>query len=341
MAIMIFSGIDRPSHLDLLAAEHATGMINITHALQPKLQQAYMQQSLVPLVLDSYHYPRDIQAFIATIEQIGSFFRWISNLDVIGDQRASNHHFEYLQAHLVSSLLQKVLWILQPDGSLEELEDMAHRRQLVGIGGIVPMLKQQGHERVFRYLMAVGERLMHVGAQAHVFGLVSPSIIFRIRSEPWLASLDSSKWTVAYRAKEVLRMSGTGQCRASDLGLFLTPDEIALNNMRVMHFWLTAALPMQLALFEEIDDMEEECDQAEEDDEVFRYMVQINDTLCEAFTARFSSWVCSFDGIDEEDKLIIVLEGPATLEQDLTLYMAVSQQKYDDYAIWRDEDDAA
>lgn len=341
MATLFFSGIDRPAHLSLLAAEQAAGMMNATNAMQPQLYQAYTRPLPIPLVLDSgaFQGQRDITRYCEIIEQVGKHFLWISNLDVMFDQTASNRHFEYLQTHLSPHLRSKILWVFQPGGSFHELESMAQHRRLIGIGGLVPLLKKQRHETVLRDLFSLGERLLSVGAQAHVFGLSSPSIIFRIRNEAWLASIDSSKWLIAYRASKIVRTSGTGQCRASELGLCLTPQEMAANNIRVMRFWLLAP-SVQLPLFEEIDAF---LDEPEEETLISQFIVLLQGTSDDAFLEHFAGQVVGLDGGDEEGDLFYSLFGSAVLEDDLVRWCENAQCSGDltSYDIWCEEARAA
>jgi hypothetical protein len=336
MATIFYSGVDRPDLLSLLVAEKAAGMINANYARHPRLQQAYSRPLPIPLVLDSYKFQNDISRYTEIILQVGMHFRWMSNLDVIGNQRVSDQHFEYLQAHLPAHLAQKILWVFQPGGSLHELEDMARHRHLIGIGGLVPLLKRQEHEAVLRYLFSVGERLQSVGAQAHVFGLSSPSIIFRIRHCLWLASIDSSKWLIAYRASKVVRTNGTGQCRASELGLCLTPQEMAANNIRVMRFWLLAP-SVQLPLFEEINAF---LDEPDEEMLVYQFIVLLQRALDDAFLEHFAGQMMGLDAGDEEGHLFYSLSGPPALEEDLIRWCedAKSAERLTDYDIWCEEE---
>ena len=151
-ATFIPSGIDRAAYLSLLAAEQIPGMINARYALQPALRHAYtMQWPSLPLMLDCGSFQRgarDVAAHAALIEQVGARFLWMSNLDALWQPQVGDKNFAYLQAHLSPALAEKILWIYQPGGSLADVECFARERGMIGIGGLVKVLKQHGVDGV-------------------------------------------------------------------------------------------------------------------------------------------------------------------------------------------------
>lgn len=348
-AIFIPSGIDRPAHFSLLVAEQLTGMINAHNALQPNLYRAYTTQwKSVPLVLDCGSFQsgqRDVVEYTALIEHIGARFLWISNLDALWRPQIGEKNFAYLQTHLPADVAKKILWIYQPGGSLADVEWFAKTRRTIGIGGLIPLMKQQGIDAVLRLLHVLGERLNQVGGKAHLFGVSSPQILLHLRGEAWFASTDSSKWLVAYKAAQVLRMSGTGQCRASQLGLCLLPEEMAANNLRVLQWWVGTNSPMQLALFEdeENDDVYDHKPICQDENE-FQFIVllcslSVEEAL-ELFLKRFPDMASSWDGSDEDGEIFVTVIARASLENDLVAWCAsVKDIGYlTDYDVWREEE---
>ena len=92
---------------------------------------------------------------------------------------------------------------------------------------------RDGVEATLAWLMRIGEVLAGAGAKAHVFGVGNKAILSRLCEQPWLASLDSSKWLIAYRAHAMLLPSG--ECiRATEL----SRRECAAMNIRVIESWL-------------------------------------------------------------------------------------------------------
>ena len=92
---------------------------------------------------------------------------------------------------------------------------------------------RDGVEATLAWLMRIGEVLAGVGAKAHVFGVGNKPMLSRLCEQTWLASLDSSKWLIAYRAHAVLLPSG--ECmRATEM----SRRECAARNIRVIESWL-------------------------------------------------------------------------------------------------------
>jgi hypothetical protein len=253
MPTLICSGVNRPDLFDLLAQERVAGMVNATEACQPSLWQACLRHSDISLCLDSgaFQGKMELATYLAIVEQIGRRFTWVANLDVIGDQRRSNEHYQELRCRLPCELREKLLWVYQ-GGAVDELAEVAQERKFVGIGGIVRLLVEQGPEAVLAYLLMLGEVLLRTDAQAHIFGLGSPYLLRRLCGMPWFRSFDTSKWLLAYKAEAVLLENGARH-NARQLGLRLTSRECACNNIRQLQAWADPSShdPLMLSIWEE------------------------------------------------------------------------------------------
>ena len=238
MPTLICSGADRPDLVALLAKVGVAGMVNALDACQPKLLEAYGSFPTLPLYLDSgaFQGNTDLLGYRKVIEQIGERFVWVANLDAIGDPRQSDANYRALVNALPPHLVDKVLWIYQ-GGCLASLAAHARERGRVGIGGVVPISREHGVDAALTYLKRAGEVVGQEGAQAHVFGVGSPFLLQALSSEPWVLSVDTSKWILGYRAQELLLVGGQ-QRSATQLGLRLSRAECAANNIRVLQGWL-------------------------------------------------------------------------------------------------------
>ena len=232
--LYIHSGVNRPDLLSLLDEEGVLGMVNIQVVREPRLQWAFRRFAGVPLFLDSgFRSKMDVSSYVRLIERYGQHFRWIASLDHLFDQQASDDNYRQITSQLCDAELRsKILWIYQ-GGKLADLQAHARDHPLVGIGGCVLRMLRDGVEATLAWLMRIGEVLVEVGAKAHVFGVGNKQMLSRLCEQPWLASLDSSKWLIAYRAHAVLLPSG--ECiRATEL----SRRECAARNIRVIESWL-------------------------------------------------------------------------------------------------------
>lgn len=235
--VYIHSGVNRPDLVSLLAEEGAAGMVNAQVMSEPRLQWAFQHSPLVPLYLDSgFRRKLDIESYIRLIEAYGSRFRWIANLDCLLDQGASNWNYNLITSRLSSAELRsKILWIYQ-GGTLCELAAMAEEHGRVGIGGCVLRMMHEGQEATMRWLLGIGKVLEDVGARAHIFGVGNKEMLTQLAVLPWIESMDSSKWLLAYRAHMVLLPSG--RCIQA---LDRSRRECAAKNIHVIDGWLQAA----------------------------------------------------------------------------------------------------
>lgn len=262
MPTFYFSGVNRPDLLELLAEQHAAGMVNVRCACEPRLIEAYARFPHVPLALDcdarqryfwqrsgrerssAYQLDAALDHYAEVIARLGQRFVWASCYDRMGDQKFTSWCYDRLVERLADSAMpSRVRWIYQ-QGDLAELEERASNLKQIGIGGMVPLLQQHGVTHLFQTLTPIAEILMRVGAQAHIYGLSDAYALTMLSTQPWFASADSTTWLIAYRAGELLQAHGR-QINATRLGLRLSRREIAANNIRVTHEWLNAAKPHQ------------------------------------------------------------------------------------------------
>ena len=265
MSPLYYFTVDKDSHLRILSKtsseELAGGMVNVLRAEQDALMKAYHAYPHVRLVLDSGA-PQgyaNVSAYAESIKRLAWRFEWFSSMDVLGDQDASEKQYEQLCSRLPDDLRTRVTWVYQccPGQSLR-----ARRRQLyrlrdalpfhkrIGLGGFVPILRRpQGVALALKYLQEIGEVFLDASLenQAHGFGWGSPALLLWAASQSWIGSLDSGKWLVAFKAHELLRTFGD-QCHPEKLGLVLSPEECAANNLRVILNWLTPGASLQLLL---------------------------------------------------------------------------------------------
>jgi hypothetical protein len=235
--VYIHSGINRPDLLALLAEEGASGMVNIRVIGEPRLQWAFRHYQEVPLFLDSgFRRKMDVRSYLAMIECYGHRFTWIANLDSPFDQQLSDSHYRLITSRLpCEELRSKILWIYQ-GGELADLKVRAKEHSLIGIGGCVPHMARHGIPATIRWLLDIGEVLEGVNARAHVFGVGNKKMLAFLGRQSWVASIDSSKWLVAYRA-HIWLLPGGGCLQMLDR----SRRECAVNNIRVIESWMRPA----------------------------------------------------------------------------------------------------
>jgi len=245
MSRYYFSGIDRIGFLDLIAREGGAGMVNATLATEPRMLAAYDRWPDVPLALDSgaFQGNTDVAGYAAICKQVGPRFDWVANLDVIGDQSASDANWYQLRELCDID----PLWVYQVRGGegLAYLADRAETLRFVGIGGLVPCLKADLPGTV-RLIESIGGVLARAWASAHFFGGATPEVWARFAREPWFASADSQAWLCGFKAQELILRDGR-RAKAARLGLELTCEECAAQNVRQFHGWLSGK-PLQLSM---------------------------------------------------------------------------------------------
>jgi hypothetical protein len=255
-----FSGLDRVEYLSVLSREGGAGMVSAAHALSPGLLRATMETYReVPLVLDSglrkSHTLEDYADLIAYLSHhYPGRYRWYASYDVLGDQEASEEQYRTLTS-ILPEVRHDILWLYQarwlPRAErlrrLERLALAARQHTLVGIGGMVPII-QGGTAHALTILQEIGEVLLSsYPTRAHVFGVSSPDLLLWLRAQPWLDSVDSSRWLAGWKGREIICSSGE-QRKARALGIPLTAEECGALNVRSMRGWLDPCATPALAL---------------------------------------------------------------------------------------------
>lgn len=244
MTRFYFSGISAASYMELLAREGAAGMINARIATQPAMIAAYKRYPDVPLVLDSgaFQGVRDVEWYAEVVRHVSWRFEWCANLDVIGDQDASDKNW-----HVLQRLGADTLWVYQVQGGrpLVYLCSIVDELKFVGIGGLVPVIKSDVRQAV-ELVGEIGSVLAQAGAKAHFFGVSTPVILAQFGSESWFASADSQSWLCGFKARELLTRSNR-RLKAERLGLELSRQECAAQNVRQILKWLSGE-PLQFSL---------------------------------------------------------------------------------------------
>jgi hypothetical protein len=230
-----FSGVDRAKFIEILDKEHAAGMVNANVATQPAMKEAYHRFPDVHLTLDSGAFQGNDcpQAYAKIVSEVGWRFDWVSNLDVIGDQEKSDHNWLRLRDYGVSAL-----WVYQVKGGAELaiLHDRAVAHNLIGVGGLVPIIKRDANEAL-RLIESIGKILQLHKSRAHFFGVGSPLILAEFCNEPWFNSADSQSWLCGVKARELITRSGR-RIKSQIAGLQLSRHECASQNIRQINGWL-------------------------------------------------------------------------------------------------------
>jgi len=244
MTSYIFSGIDRAKFFEVLAREGAAGMVNCMVAEQSAMLAAYERWPDTTRVLDSAAFQgnTDLLGYAATVRRVGKYFKWCTNLDVIGNQKKSNENWFALKGHGVEAL-----WVYQVEGgsNLDYMQRQAGSLEFIGIGGLVPVVKRSTQE-AFDLIGEVGRRLEAAGAKAHLFGINTPAVIREFAGYPWFESADSRAWLVGFQAQELITRDG-GRLATDKAGLLFSREECAQQNIRTIHSWLTRSDSLQLS----------------------------------------------------------------------------------------------
>jgi len=241
-----FSGVDRAEFVELVATNGGSVMVNAyTTKLRrsQKLWRALLAWPELVATLDSgaYQGNTDIDGYCGLLDEVQERFLWYANLDVMGNSLETQRNYcEMVRRGY------RPLWIHQPGGDLGLLHEMVQENGLVGLGGVVPILKRELAAAI-RYLLEMGDAVGTAGGKAHVFGLTSARVLVAIAGREWFESADGQTWLVGYKAQELVSRDGR-RWKSDDLGLALTRAECAANNIRVMNGWVNGAV-RQVALF--------------------------------------------------------------------------------------------
>jgi|GEM_PF-5101310 len=233
-----FSGVNCTTHLRLLASENASVMISPPEVLLfPSIAKEMIE--LKPNgCADSGAYQglTDAAKYAATIEASAALYPldWYANLDVIGDQKASHSNYQKLASILPANLARKVLWVYQ-GGDLGLLREMAIETKYIGVGGLVPI--SSDFVALRSRLEPIGEVLIACNAKAHLFGINGVRALKWASLQPWFESADSTAWLYGLKATEIFTTRGD-RVRMARLGLLLSAEERARNNIRVIRSFL-------------------------------------------------------------------------------------------------------
>jgi len=248
------SGMDREAYIQMLDEEGSAGLVSVPWLLDEELLGAYSCYPDVPLALDSGAFERMTTpaAFIHDLifieqELIRSAgfgldrFDWVAGLDVISDQETTDRYYER-----VSGACGEVLWVYQVQGGEppEHITSFAGSGDLIGVGGLVPLLRSQADTAAQR-IEAIGRVLSRIGAQAHFFGVGSPRILSRYASATWFASADSTKWMNGLKERRLYLPDG-GSILAEKVGLSLTGLECGRQNIRQIDQWAAGGIERTL-----------------------------------------------------------------------------------------------
>jgi hypothetical protein len=215
-----YSGVNRPALLEILARRSASGMVNALYAGQRALLEAYTRYPDVSLVMDSGACQgyRDVEAYARLIRNIGERMLWISNMDVLHNQQASDEQYQRLK-HLLANdvpVRNKLLWIYQcqsrndgwhRQGNLDALRRATEQQRSLGVGGFISVIERDLSEAQ-DLLGTIGSVLDESGAKAHVFGLGNFSLLSFASAQRWFRSADSTKWLQGLSSRTLFTTDG-------------------------------------------------------------------------------------------------------------------------------------
>lgn len=233
-----FSGIDRASFIHLLGGENVRLMISppqkllnpaIIESLKLFNARACADSGGFQGQTDVVWYADVIQQSLAQYD-----FDWFPNLDVIGDSIASQKNYERLIEILPKEIHHKILWVYQ-GGDLAVLKEICATQKYIGIGGLVPLSTKLS--LLQKYLAPIGEILMECNATAHLFGITGAKSLKWLCFQPWFQSADSTSWMYGLKATDLFKANGD-RVSMQSLGLMLTKEERARNNVRVIQSFL-------------------------------------------------------------------------------------------------------
>ena len=258
-----YSGVNKPVLLEVLARQHASGMVNAIYAGQRALLEAYQRYPDVTLTLDSGACQgyRDVEAYARLIKRIGWRMLWCANMDVLHNQKASDEQYQYLRLLLADDegVCEKLLWIYQcqsregiwhRQGDLDALRRAIEHHRFIGIGGFISVIERDLSEAQ-DLLGTIGEVLDEADTEAHVFGLGSFGLLLFACAQRWFRSADSTRWLRGLSSRILLTTDGKV---VSAHKLTFTSLQLAEQNVGAMQTWLQPDITRQLFLFPNPDD---------------------------------------------------------------------------------------
>jgi len=225
-----FSGIDRPSFIDVVMENNGGLMLNIKQSnFKPdsKMYQMLLNISQKKKTLDSAAFQgnTDIDAYCEILKESADLFYWYANLDAINNPKQTERNYQEMLNRGFNPL-----WVFQPGESLDLLAQRAENN-LVGIGGLVPMKSKQK-----QYLIEIGQVLESVNGKAHLFGIGTKDILEWACHKTWFESADCSTWIIGAKSKELMTRGGKRH-KLKNLDIVLTKQECLANNIRVINEW--------------------------------------------------------------------------------------------------------
>lgn len=189
-----------------------------------------------PLVLDSgaFQGVTDVDAYIELVYDLKDRIQWYVVLDKMEDQCETD-----INMFTMENAGLNPLWVYQVDGErgLRHLYRRAKKYGFVGIGGLVKHAMSDAASLLDR-IEKIGLVLSEANAEAHFFGIGSPTILRSFNGTSWFRSADSQKWLSGKRSHTLLTRSGES-IRPPDRGLLFTGKECARQNIRQIERWLT------------------------------------------------------------------------------------------------------
>ena len=235
-------------------------MIKAKDVLSPDVLSTLMQYPEVPVVLDSgWHKSCSFEDYADLLGYLdGSYpgrFTWFAAYDV-EDQATNERYYQELMKRN-PHLRGDIRWIFRLHwGTRDERARQAERLyntcrtswRSVGLGGLVPLLRRNPHNGLI-LLQEIGEVLGELSLPTHVFGVSSPTVLSWLRTQPYIQSMDSSRWLVALRGKEIVLLDGM-QRRIEQVHLPLTAEDAATLNIRTMQRWVDPMAAPHVSLWE-------------------------------------------------------------------------------------------
>jgi hypothetical protein len=252
--------MDRTSFLHILHKEQAAGMV-MRFVLTERMIET-LRALRLRMVMDSGAFVKDlthedIESYAQMIIQYADLFEWFANCDKIGDQEQSNANYAYLLSLLPEALHHKVLWIYQYGSPLHYLDEALATHKRIGIGGLVPVLKQDA-ARAHRLIVDLAMRIAGTGVIPHYLGSSSLEVIKKLHEYHEDFSVDSTTWLVGARNRELINREGK-RFPSTLAGCDFSTEECLAQNVRTMRRWVegepikpkkhTAMLQMSLDLF--------------------------------------------------------------------------------------------
>jgi hypothetical protein len=247
MSTLYFSGVDRPEFAHILGRKKAAGMIN-RFDLKAKLIQECRRYSDGNWFCDSGAFTkpvlttRDIQEYAELINVYSDIFRCFANCDEIGNQIQSNKNYDYLLSLLPDEHHKKVLWIFQYGSSLQYLEEALTQHQRIGIGGLVPLIRDD-YERGTALILEIANFIASRNAHAvpHYFGIGGKDLIESLKRIHKNFSVDNSTWIQAAKNGECINAKGkriSTRELSAIFGVDFTVDECLAQNVSTMRQWV-------------------------------------------------------------------------------------------------------